>query len=167
MAIRAVLTEYGIPVERRATVRGTALRPDGTTQNLILAETEPGIFRADVVAPIAGVYHVQIRATGLTMRSAPFTRDAYFTGVAVAGGDHPNPSGVSDPDGRSADLCTLLDCLLGEPSLVKFMERQGVEPGAIARCVERYCESMTGRISEPVGHREVRQRTKPRRASRS
>jgi len=166
MAIRAVLTEYGIPVEHRATVRGSALRPDGTTQNLVLAETEPGVFRADIVAPVAGVYHVQIRATGLTMRSAPFTRDAYFTGIAVAGGDRPNPSGVKDPDQRSADLCRLLDCLLGEPSLVKFMERQGVEPGAIARCVERYCESTTGGMPEPVGQLEVSRKTKPARASR-
>jgi len=123
--------------------------------NLVLTEIEPGIFRADTLAPIAGVYHVQIRATGLTMRGAPFTRDATFTGIAVAGGDRPNPPGGLDPHGRSAELCELLECLVGEPSIVKLLERQGADPQAIARCIEAYCRRARGGPPEPGSHQRI------------
>lgn len=163
MTVRAVLTEYGIPVDHRAEIHGSVLRPDGTTASLVLAEIEPGVFQAGALAPIAGVYHVQIRATGVTMRGAPFTRDATFTGVALAGGDRPDPHGGLDPNGRSSELCALLECLVGEPSIVKLLERQGADPQAIARCIEAYCRHTRGGPPEPGSHERIQGEVNPPR----
>jgi hypothetical protein len=44
LRVRGVLTEYGLPIDGRATVTADMTRPDGTAANLSMAEIEPGVF---------------------------------------------------------------------------------------------------------------------------
>ena len=63
LTLRAVLTEYDIPVDHRATVRAELTRPDNTKAVLTLAEIEPGVFETAVTATISGAYLFRVMAS--------------------------------------------------------------------------------------------------------
>ena len=62
--LRAVITEYGQPIETHPTVVAQMTRPDRTTAQLGLAETALGEFETSVVATQSGVYHFRYRPAG-------------------------------------------------------------------------------------------------------
>lgn len=113
--LRAVLTEYDLPVDKRATVRAELIRPDLTTGIVVLNEVEPGIFEASVPANSTGVYQFRVRAEGATLRGQKFTREQGLTGAIYQGGDNPPPTTTRDPQGNPTDgkiCCTRLTWLL-------------------------------------------------------
>ena len=115
LTVRAVLTEYGLPIPgSRATVRATVERPDGTTGLLALQEADPGsgIYTADTPAPLPGVYHFRVRAHGTSLRGRVFTREHLLTGAVWRGGDAPPPTAHDDPQVTHDHWCRLLRCLL-------------------------------------------------------
>ena len=142
MTLRAVLTEYGIPVDQRANVRAELKRPDGTTAVLNLVEVEPGVFETELTASLSGVYQFRVLANGTTLRGLPFTREHLVTGAVWQGGDQPLPTDPADP-GQKEELCWLLYCLLDEetvrPELRKHLREIGLEVEAVRQCLERYC----------------------------
>src|SRR5262249_54520642 len=89
MILRAVLSEYGQPVDHRATVRTELSLPDGTMTTLPLAEGAPGVFEVAATAVIAGVYRFRVLAYGFTLRRTPFACEQTLTGAAFPGGDNP------------------------------------------------------------------------------
>ncbi|MBW4491681.1 MAG: tyrosinase family protein [Oscillatoria princeps RMCB-10] len=101
LTLRVALTEYGLPVENRATVQAELERPDKTTATLTLAEVEPGVFETATLASMSGIYSFRVLATGRTLRSRTFTREQLLTGAVWKGGDAPLPTGKDDP----ADCC--------------------------------------------------------------
>ncbi|HLN64568.1 MAG TPA: vWA domain-containing protein, partial [Symbiobacteriaceae bacterium] len=91
LTVRAVLTEYGLPIPAsRATVRAEFERPDGTTGLLVLLEADPGsgIYTASTTALLSGVYPFRVRVNGSTMRGRAFTREHLLTGAVWKGGDN-------------------------------------------------------------------------------
>jgi len=140
MQLRAVLTEYGQPLESRPEVAATMTRPDGTTAQLWLAEAAAGEFETSVVAPQAGVYRFHIQAAGLSSRGQPFTREHLLSSVV---GYPPR-----EPPGRPGDrdrvtLCELLKCLTDErvmsERLVRQLETLGIDVPELRRCVAHIC----------------------------
>jgi len=83
--LRAILTEYDLPVDRRAMVRAELVRPDLSTAIVVLNEVEPGIFEASVPANSTGVYQFRVRAVGATLRGQQFTREQGLTGAVYQG----------------------------------------------------------------------------------
>ena len=155
LAVRAVLREYGIPVAHRATVVADLERPDGTRATLALSEEEPGAFQAVVGAPIQGVYRLRVRASGLTMRGQPFAREQLLSGAVVPGGDRAAPQSAPSTPVRDEALCALLECLLRPAGLGRWLEGQHVDPGALLKCVERWCTERQGQPSaEELRRRE-------------
>jgi hypothetical protein len=148
MTVRAQLTEYGIPVDRRASVRAELERPDGTQATLNLAEVEPGVFESSTAAAIEGVYRFHVFAGGTTMRGLPFTREQLLTGAVSRGGDNPPPT--SDPTKTQDDrlLCELLECLLRPDALGRLLAEHGVDADRVRRCVERWCKARRSHPSE-------------------
>jgi hypothetical protein len=115
MTLRANLAEYGLPVEKRASVRTELRRPDNTTTVLSLAEVDPGTFETSVLATMAGVYHFRVLASGTTFREKPFTREQVLTGAVFQGGDDPLPTSTGGAQGGGLDgknCCTRLTWLL-------------------------------------------------------
>src|SRR5262249_17610781 len=55
--LRASLTEYGQPVDHRASVSAELRRPDNSTATLLLMEVDPGTFETSLIATMAGIYH--------------------------------------------------------------------------------------------------------------
>lgn len=140
VTLRAVLTEYGVPVERRAQVRAELTRPDDTSTLIALAEGEPGVFEASFVAAMAGVYRARLLAGGKTFRGLPFTREQIVTAGIWRGGDRPPPSG-GGTTGPSRDcLCGLLRCLVHVKGLREHLAKLGIDAGDVERCLAACCE---------------------------
>lgn len=132
----ASLSEYGVPVAGRATVQVEALDPLGAVTPLALPETAAGTFQAPYASALRGVHTFRFRASGITLGGRPFTREETRTAavfvprVGVPGG------GRDDDRGR---VCELLECLLKRGGLARFLERNKIDPEAVARCLRRYC----------------------------
>jgi hypothetical protein len=152
MTVRAVLTEYGLPIESRAGVTAQLERPDGTKATLHLPEIEPGVFETSAPANQQGVYYFLVQASGKTLRDRPFTREQIVTGAVWQGGDRPFPGGDGDGGGRD-DLCRLLACLLSENVLTarlrERLKEQGIDVDALLRCLKAWCrdERKMGQIA--------------------
>jgi hypothetical protein len=154
MTVRAALTEYGIPVDHRATVTAELQRPDGTGTTLSLIESEAGVFEASTIASTQGVYRFRVLASGLTMRGLPFTREQLLSGAAVPGGNNPFPT--TDPGSReqAEALCGLLECILRPEILGRWIAEHHIDPGSLLKCVEQWCSVRLG----PPSEEELRQR---------
>jgi hypothetical protein len=138
--LRAVITEYGQPIETHPTVVAQMTRPDRTTAQLGLAETALGEFETSVVATQSGVYRFLIQAGGLSTRGQAFTREHLLT--AVVGHPSSEPPGGGQP-GNGPDLCDLLRCLFGEQVLsdrfLRHLEEKGIDVVRLRKCLEELC----------------------------
>jgi Mg-chelatase subunit ChlD len=147
LTLHAALSEYGIPVDHRASVRAEVERPDNSMTTLTLVENEPGIFEASTLTSIQGVYRFRIFASGITLRRVLFTREQWLSGAVVLGGDNPTPT--SDPSTRAHDkeLCELLECLLTPEVLGRFLAQYNIDANAVRRCIEQWCKQRLGSLS--------------------
>lgn len=154
MRIKASLSEYGIPVDHRAAALVELQRPDGAQVTLAMLETEPGLFQAETVAADQGVYRFRVVANGVTIRGLPFTREQQLSGAAVLGADNPPPK--TDPSTRGQDeaLCQLLECLLSQDALGRWLAEQHIDPGLVQKCIATWCDARLG----PPSDAELRQR---------
>ena len=138
LRVRGILTEYGLPIDGRATVRAEMTRPDGTTATPLMPEIEPGVFEAVEIAQQSGVVPDRFRvlAAGNTLRDYPFTREQLVTGFTYHGGDDP-PAPVSD---EGEDWCGLLRCLIGALS-PEACDRLGIDRDRLRRCIAKHCQA--------------------------
>ena len=88
---RAVLTEYGLPVDRRAQIYIDVTRPDQTSFSLPAPEVEPGVFEAELRADLPGIYRGRFMVRGASLLGNGFTRETSRTAAVYAGGDDPLP----------------------------------------------------------------------------
>lgn len=140
LTLRANITEYGLPVESRATVKSELERPDNTGTTLPLVEVEPGVFEASAPASMSGVYRFRVLATGKTFRGHRFTREQILTGAVWQGGDQPPPSSKDDPRKCDERLCKLLTCLINEKVMGQYLAEKGINLKALKECLKVFCE---------------------------
>jgi hypothetical protein len=140
LSLRATLMEYNLPVDQRAVVNADIEYPDHTLGTLAMPETQPGEFKASMIANIPGIYRFLVRADGATYRGAPFTREQVLN-AAVFHDIHQVPGGSSS--GGKQDWCKLLSCLLDGKALSKEFEarlqREGINLAAVRACVRAFC----------------------------
>jgi hypothetical protein len=153
LTISATLTEYGIPVARRAGVRAEVERPDNTRATLSLSEVDPGHFEINTTAVVSGVYRIRVVASGVTMRGIPFTREQLLSATAILGGDGPMPTSGPATKAHDEELCRLIECLLG--SFGPFLTKHDVDPKAVRSCVETWCKAtLAGSSQQELAQRE-------------
>lgn len=138
VALRAVLTEYGIPIDRRASVLVEVTRPDLTSTVIHLVETEPGIFEAPTTAAQQGVHRYRFIGEGTTLRGRPFRREHTATvGVWIGGDQPPDVPGGSGNDGT--DWCETIECLLRSGAfsdeLIERLRKAGLDLAAVHKCI--------------------------------
>ena len=145
LTLRAHLTEFGVPVERRAGVEVEVQQPDGNVTVVSLPEIAPGVFDTEVTATLLGLYRLRLAAAGTTLRGSPFTREQTFTAPILRNGDAPLPTGGAHPGSRDEQFCRAIECLVDDDSLRRFFEERGLDVESLARCVTRLCEErLTG-----------------------
>jgi murein tripeptide amidase MpaA len=147
LALRAELTESGLPVEQRASVRADVQRPNGASSTLALAEIEPGVFESSLAASMAGIYPIRFRARGTTLRGHPFTREQLRTAAVWRGGNGTPPTGTTPPSRPGVDWCQLVACLLEQRSVLAWLEKHGIDADAIRRCWKQQCGDDAPRAS--------------------
>lgn len=140
LTFQVMLTEYDIPVEKRAQAQVELTRPGGSLVTLQMTETEPGTFELTTKATYSGVYHARIMAKGVTLRGTPFTREQLASAAVWNGGDYP----YQPPrDNEKDDWCRLLACILSEktlsPKLQERLKKEGINLDGIRQCVKAYC----------------------------
>ena len=147
LTFQAVLTEYDIPVDKRARAQVELTRPGGSVVLLPMMETGPGMFEVETRATFAGVYHARIMAQGVTLRGTVFTREQLANAAVWKGGDQPSQP---LPDGGKDDMCRLLICLLNEknmsPEFRERLKKAGVNLDGIRDCVKEYCRERDRRL---------------------
>lgn len=147
LRFRAALTEYGVPLERRAIGHVALSGPGGGVTVVPLSEHDPGVLDGEATANDAGVYHARFLARGATLRGTVFTREAAGTAAVWTGGDRPTvpPQDHTDRD----DVCRLLACLLSEKNLTRAFEerlkREGINLEGVRECVSLLCRRRPGR----------------------
>lgn len=136
--IRVVLTEYTLPIQKRATVKAEIEYPDKTSSTMSLIEEEPGIFKVSLIAAIAGIYRFKILAEGGTYRGIPFTREQILDGMVFNSDNRPTtdiPSGFQD-------FCSLLKCLADDKGIQRYLKENNIDPKIIIRCIEEKCRGI-------------------------
>lgn len=150
--VQAKLTEFGVPVQNRATVYAEVEDPGGNTSVLPFSETAQGLFEANEVLGQSGVYRYRVLASGKTFRGTEFTREQIVTGVVWAGGDRPSPSQDNPPGGGKdkpgLDLCCLLRCLLEAKGAQKLLKEHDLSPDELKRCLERCCKQDKRKVND-------------------
>jgi hypothetical protein len=144
--LTAILTEYQVPVERRAKVWAEVSRPDGTRTMIQLDEDEPGRFTGKTPASVVGLYMIRVRATGSTFAERTFTREQTLTAAILAQdkGEAPRP-----PSGYEGHVCKLVECLLkGEAIDAAVLRRYGIDWEVVVECF-RQCCGKSKQISPP------------------
>jgi len=155
MTLRAHLTEYGIPVDHRASVQADIERPDGSQATMTLSEVEPGIFEDATTASMEGVYRFHVKAAGVTERGLPFTREQLLTGAAFLGGDAPSPTSDPSKEHESELICELLNCLLQPQAFGRLLAEHRIDEKAVRACINRWCKQRSGGLSaEALRERE-------------
>ncbi|MEL6275984.1 MAG: hypothetical protein AAFU03_12855, partial [Bacteroidota bacterium] len=141
--LRALITEYGSPIETHPQVTVLMTRPDQTTSYLSLVETAPGEFEVAVTVNQVGVYRFLLQAVGQSTRGQHFSREQLLT--SVIGRVTPAFGGQStDGDGKGDDtLCELLECLTKRNVLtdrfIRRLEELGIDVSQLRRCVTDKC----------------------------
>jgi hypothetical protein len=153
LVVRASLTEFGIPLAQTGKVHAELRLPDSTQTVIALPEIGPGVFQADVVASLPGVYHFRLMAAGWTHRGEAFTREQLLTGVTMVGGNSPSPT-TPPVDPRGDILCCLLNCLLKNESLSRFIAQHNIDPAALLRCVRACCDLKRTPTERELAERE-------------
>jgi len=149
VTIHAWLTEYDVPVERRAIAWAEVTRPDAANMIVKLVEAEDGLFSGDFIAAMSGLYVVRVRATGSTFGGRPFEREQTLTATALPGADKPpeiDPGLIGWLQGHDERICQLLTCLLEDGALGKLLAERGVDVSTLRRCIACFCRDI-----RPVG----------------
>jgi hypothetical protein len=155
LTLRSALSEYGVPVDHRASVRAELERPDNSRTTLTVPEIEPGSFEASTIASIQGVYRFRMVASGVTMHGLPFTREQLLSSAVVPGGDNPPPTSGPSTRDRDKQLCELLECLLRPEILGRLMTEHHIDSNVLRGCIERWCkERLSGPSEEELRERE-------------
>ncbi len=153
MIAEAIITEYGGPLRGSATVSADVTLPNGLVQKRMLTHQGDGVFTGKMTASASGLYSWRFRASGLTRRERPFTREQLRSASVWAGGDQPRDpivpgggnSGGGSGQGKDDGLIDLLCCIASKDGLddrfYKWLESIGINADVFKRCLEQICEA--------------------------
>ncbi|MBL4730223.1 MAG: S8 family serine peptidase [Sulfurimonas sp.] len=110
--LRVVLSEYGVSIRKSASVKAELTYPDNSSSTIYFNKIEQGIYEADCIADLSGVYKFRIMADGNTYRQNRYTREQVLTGTIYRGGDKTPPSSKDTPHNSTEEnFCKLISCL--------------------------------------------------------
>jgi len=143
----ASLSQYDVPLARRATVRVEITDPSGKISATQLKEADNGRFRGGFATSESGVYRCRFIASGTTFGGQRFTREELRTAPAYRKlpqgpdrGDAPSDNnGRPDRDDDMKNWCRFVECVLQDPTVQLALKRSDVDLGAIKECLAKYC----------------------------
>jgi hypothetical protein len=155
ITLYASLTEYDVPVEKRARVWAEVTLPNQSKQSMALTEKSSGQFEASLAMTLSGLYTLRVRARGETLRGTAFEREQTLTVAAYPAG-YVAPSGQ---EGQRPAICQILECLFGQdiwPERAKTtLKELGIDPDRLRKCLEEHCHEVTDATLERSSARRV------------
>lgn len=138
LSVRSLITEYGMPLEKNASVRAILTLPDGSSANIGFNKVSAGVYETQVMAYYPGIYRFDVHANGFTTRNVPFTRQQVLTGAVWRGGDNPPPTSTNNPDYNPVQeaICKFLNCLSKSVDRDR-LQKAGLELDKLIAC---YCK---------------------------
>lgn len=124
LLLHARLTEYGVPVDGRASITAVVTDPGGGVQHVPLSEVAPGVFEEKIGAHLDGVWTVLYQADGKTLRGSRFTREAVRTAALWKGGDSEQPKEGEEPSPKRRRERDALRELLRDVKLQSAVRRR-------------------------------------------
>lgn len=166
--VTASLTEYGVPVERRAEVWIDLVHPNGAPQRVPMIEAVPGSFSAELRTFMPGLHDLRVRARGVSLHGVRFTREKALT--LAAGADERQPPGRGTGQGGDSRIWDLLECILHNAN----PEILGVKPEQLRECLDRAAKRQqaqwpkepAARRIEPAARLEALRRLPPPQITR-
>ncbi len=135
--LRATLTDSGIPLVASAGITAHVRPPTGPTTTVPLAR-DGDAYLATIPTTVPGTYEVRVVAEGQDLRGSRFTREELRSLNVWARGDDPGPTRIDQGGGATA-WCDLLACLLRQDGVRAALDRQGIEPDELQRCLKQLC----------------------------
>lgn len=140
--LRCLISEYGVPLMKNASVRASLKMPDGSVNLLVLNKVSAGIYESQVTANYQGVYTFTVQANGFTSRNQAFTREQVVTGAVWKGGDTPPPDSANNPGSNPVQdtICKLINCLNKSisGSARERLHKEGFDIDVLLKC---FCHS--------------------------
>jgi Lysyl oxidase/von Willebrand factor type A domain len=137
ITIRAVLAQYGLPLDDVYSINAEIKYPDNTVNTVALTKAAAGIFECSFKAGMQGVYKIHLVAQGRTLRGRLFTREQLLTASVYQGGD--TPVVIPGDDNSKHAWCDFLKCLTEHKVLsrefLSRMEEIGINWKALEKCL--------------------------------
>ncbi|MDJ0817423.1 MAG: tyrosinase family protein [Desulfobacterales bacterium] len=134
--LEAALTQYRMPLTS-AVVTAQVTDPQGHTRRHQLTLDATGRFVADISAQSRGVHTCRVMASGHTLGGMRFMRET--TRTFAVGDPSAKPSTENSRDNRTGALCLLLECVLHDSGIRKWMEANGVDLERLRKCLAATC----------------------------
>jgi hypothetical protein len=140
LTIRALIDEYGIPFDGGAHVYAKLKAPDGVETKPVLEKVAEGVWEAEVVAKVPGLYEILVVAGGSTSKGFGFTREQVLTAWVIVGGDRPGTGGGGPVSGGQGGAgCCLVKSLLKNREVGAFLKKHDVDAAKLVKSVEECC----------------------------
>ena len=138
--LRCLISEYGVPLQKRSSGSASIQFPDGSSGNVVLSKTGTGVYETTIQANLPGIYKFVIHAKGLTSRNTAFTREQVLTCGVWKGGNNPVPSSTNDPGKNNTEeaICKLLHCISRNVNsdIQERWAKEGINLSQLSKC---YC----------------------------
>jgi hypothetical protein len=139
------LTEYKVQIEGRARVTVEVTEPQGMVAYVPLKEYAPGKFKNSYFTSVPGIYQCRFKATGYTLGGKEFQQEETRS-CSVYKRNKDDGSGTLDL-GPIKDIveqdrerfCKLVSCLIENNALAGFMDKLGIDPQVLIKCISQYC----------------------------
>jgi hypothetical protein len=155
--LNASLKQYDVPFAGNATVWAEITLPDSSTTILKLQQIGVGVYRAEFITSLSGVYFCRVRAEGYANGKDKFTREKTLT-AAVYRGDRGGRPGKDEP--FAASLRRILSGNFISGRATEMMRELGIDLTAIGERLEEEDKPVAER--EPVKRREPKRGGAPR-----
>jgi hypothetical protein len=118
MYLKAVLSEYNLPVAHRAKVKVELELPDHTMKVVPMDETDEGVFTVNLTATMSGIYRFRVIAEGASYYGTAFTREQLLNGAVYHEVTSPEPTGTVNTTGGDlpslfAKCCSRMSIFVG------------------------------------------------------
>ncbi len=148
--LSAVLTEYGLAVERRAVIVAFVTQPNHSVRRVKLKEIAPGQFEGNFTAATHGVFKCRLLTEGKTLTGRRFTREQLLTASIydpsrLAPDEDPIDQGNGDK--ACAEQIAVLIKVISERSevaklLARRLKKSGVSHKKLIDCLGKAVEMM-------------------------
>ena len=135
LRVDASLNQYRLPIS--GTVQAEMRLPDGSIREITLLETIKGKFETKIEANQSGVYQFRVKAKGYSLNGIKFTREA-LRSVSIYKNKPDRPTQFRDEQEDS--VCKLINCLLKQEGIIKFLDKNGLNPNDIKKCFDVVCK---------------------------